>query len=289
MNSRWLISLALTAALVAACGSKGKDDAPAGGAPASAPTPAKPKIVPLEQRPAASVDPRDEAFRTWALALGRQIADGLSGKPPEPTLLGPEPSKDLRAAQPATTIQAITNATDLLAVVVTMMGVRKGGKETCMFTVVAWGDERLAWAGAGVHWSAISIRPRTPPVAAKLSTAAISAEWPALRGIWDRTLAARAAGQRLPQAPADVDKLLGSRSGADGATLRRGEAFDVVDRALADPEPWSFDLVQINAYVGKTMPTLDQMQLVARNLGVYAATTGDTDAFLELPSVAIIR
>ncbi len=297
MKSRSLIHLALAAALVPALvsGCGGKDDAPAGGAPGAAPASAssskKPKIVPLAERPVAAPDPRDDAFRTWALTLGRQMADGMSGKPPEPSLLGPDASSDLRKPQHENHVGAIQRSKELLAVVVTMIGVRKGGTETCMFSVVAWGDERLAWSGGGVHWSAISVQPRQNETGAgpKLSTAAITAEWPALRGIWDRTLEARAAGQRLPTAPADVDKLLGGRDGADGAALQKGEAFDVVDRALADAEPWSFDLVEINAYLGNTQPTLERIRDTAVNLGVYARTAGDADVFVELPTVAIVR
>lgn len=293
MKPRSLIHLALAVALVPGCGGKG--DAPTGGAPGAAPasTPSARKraIVPLAERPVAAADPRDEAFRAWALTLGRQMADGMSGKPPEPSLLRPDPSTDLRVVQHPGHVDAIRRNKELLAVVVTMIGVRKGGTETCMFSVVAWGDERLPWAGAGVHWSTLSVQPRKNETGAgpKLSTAAISTEWPALRAIWDRTLEARAAGQRMPTAPADVDQLLGGRDGADGAALQKGEAFDVVDRKLADAEPWSFDLVTISAYLGTTHPSLEQIRASASRLRVHARTTGDADVFVELPSVAIVR
>ena len=286
LSRRNLLSLVGTTALLSACGAKGEGggsgSADAKGSSASA------KETSTANRPLAGADPRDDAFRTWALALGAQLKDAAAGKEVDPTLTKSGTDKTLGGAIDPKVAEGIAAMPGIHAVVLTLIGVRDQ-LETCMFSVAAWSDERKTWAGGPLSFSGLNVTKRSKPTGkATFDWGALKKEMPALVGIWERALAARGQKLRLPPAPKDVADLLGNMESAAGSKLRLGEAFDVTDKALADTKPWALELIQIEVLAGKPADSLNLMQTLARAIGVYVEPNGQ-DVYLTPPTVKLVR
>lgn len=286
LSRRDLLSLAATSALLGACGAKTEEGSSGSATGKASSTGARETST--ANRPLAGADPRDDAFRTWALALGAQLKDAASGKEVDPTLTKSGTDKTLGGAIDAKVAEAVAGLPAIHAVVVTMIGVRDQ-LETCSFNVAAWSDERKTWAGGPLSFSGLNVAKRSKPSdKPTVDWGALKKEMPALVGMWERALAARGQKQRLPPPPKDVTELLGNMESAAGSALQRGEAFDVTDKALADPKPWALDLIQIRVFVGKPADSLSLMQTLAREVGVYVEPNG-ADVYLTPPTVKIVR
>ncbi len=254
-----LTSLALA---VTACdgGSASKPGASAGAAPP--PTTRRSAAATL---PIAAPDPRDAELRAWALTLGRQLADVAAGGPVAPSLHGPSPEVDLR--RPATLATLRGPRRDVHAVVVELLARRMD--DAGRLAILVWTDERRAWAGGDVQWSAFRTHPYEPTSHHPLDPDVLDAKLPVIPASLQRALEVIARGEQLPGATDPVRELFGGNHPRFSPTAPR------TNDAVRAGGAWTLVRVEIQVLLATPEPSMALMRSNARWLTAAITTAGD--------------
>ncbi|MBK7076915.1 MAG: hypothetical protein IPH44_31950 [Myxococcales bacterium] len=135
--------------------------------------------------------------------------------------------------------------------------------------ILVWTDERRAWAGGDVQWSAFRTHPYEPTSHHPLDPDVLDAKLPVIPASLQRALEVIARGEQLPGATDPVRELFGGNHPRFSPTAPR------TNDAVRAGGAWTLVRVEIQVLLATPEPSMALMRSNARWLTAAITTAGD--------------